>query len=120
MKVRWFQDNLSSFTHYGEFPTTKISSMPLRIHDATNVVQTASRCGNVSRSCRYSVIPRALQAVNKLATTPTVTPASTSALSLCRPVEISVPATRRSRKDTAKELIVPQNKVFSRYKCACC
>jgi hypothetical protein len=31
---------------------------------------------------------------------------------------MSVPATRRRRKEIAKEPTVPQNRVFSRYKCA--
>jgi hypothetical protein len=36
--------------YHGEFPTTRISSMPLRIQEAIKVVHTAMRCGKDSWS----------------------------------------------------------------------
>ena len=88
-----------------DLSTTMMRRMPFRIHTPANVTPTRLLC---------SIVQKPSVAKNKLDTTPTMTPASTSTRSLCFPVVTSKLASRSSTSEEANEAMVEWNSRLSR------
>jgi len=94
------------------FPITKINKSPLRIQSARNEAATHNICISLSLSHLYIITVNPSVAKKRLATTPIITPASTSTRRWCRPVKKSTAAIESSRKAATNKPLVTGGRKF--------